>query len=45
VVFITACVNGAFTYHVRVADGVVVLSITSIGPADLGRSIVEKLHR
>lgn len=45
VVFVTACAKGAFTYHVRVADGVVVLSITSIGPADLGRSIVEKLHR
>jgi hypothetical protein len=45
VVFTAACAGGAFTYHVRIADGVVVLSMTSIGPKDLGRRIVEKLHR
>jgi hypothetical protein len=44
-VFIGACANGAFTYHALIADGGIVLSITSIGPADLGRSIVEHLHR
>jgi hypothetical protein len=43
-VFVTACANDAFTYHVRVADGAVILSITSIGPDDLGRRMVEKLH-
>jgi len=45
VVFTAACAGGAFTYHVRIADGVVVLSMTSLGPTDLGRRIVEKLHR
>ncbi|HUQ77903.1 MAG TPA: hypothetical protein VM427_03380 [Patescibacteria group bacterium] len=44
-VFVAACANDAFTYHARIGDGALVLSITSIGPADLGRSIVEKLHR
>jgi hypothetical protein len=45
VVFVAACANGAFTYHVRVGDGAVVLSITSLGPEDLGRRIVQRLHR
>jgi len=45
VVFVGACANGAFTYHVRIGGGAIVLSITSIGPADLGRQIVERLHR
>ncbi|MBA2717634.1 MAG: hypothetical protein H0U52_00130 [Chloroflexi bacterium] len=44
-VFIAACANDAFTYHVRVADGVAVLSLTSVGPADIGRRIVEKLRQ
>jgi hypothetical protein len=44
-VFTAACANGAFTYHALIADGGIVLSITSIGPADLGRTIVEHLHR
>jgi hypothetical protein len=43
-VFVSTCKNGALTYHVRVGDGAIVLSITSVGPADLGRRIVEKLH-
>jgi hypothetical protein len=43
-VFVSTCRNGALTYHVRVGDGAIVLSITSVGPADLGRRIVEKLH-
>jgi hypothetical protein len=45
VVFVGACANGAFTYHVRIGDGAIVLSITSIGPFDLGRRIVQQLHR
>jgi hypothetical protein len=44
-VFIAACANGAFTYHALIADGGIVLSITSVGPANLGRTIVEKLKR
>ena len=44
-VFTTGCANGAFTYHALIADRGIVLSITSVGPADLGRTIVEHLHR
>jgi hypothetical protein len=44
-VYIAGCGGGAFTYHVRIADGAMILSITSVGPGDLGRKIVEKLHR
>ena len=43
-VFIGGCANGSFTYHARIADGAMILSITSVGPDDLGRKIVEKLH-
>jgi hypothetical protein len=44
-VFTAACTNGAFTYHALIADRGIVLSITSVGPANLGRTIVEHLHR
>jgi hypothetical protein len=44
-VFTAACVNGAFTYHALVRDGAIVLSITSVGPGDLGRKIVGNLRR
>jgi hypothetical protein len=44
-VFVGACTNDAFTYHVRIGDGAIVLSITSVGPGDLGRRIVEGLRR
>ena len=44
-VFTAACANGAFTYHALIADRGIVLSITSVGPANLGRTIVEHLHR
>src|SRR5262249_6154650 len=35
-VYIATCSGGAFTYHVRVADGAIVLSLTSVGPGRLG---------
>ena len=35
-VFIGACAGGAFTFHVRVRDGAIIVSITSLGPARLG---------
>jgi hypothetical protein len=35
-VFIAGCAGGAFTYHLRSRDGALVVSITSVGPADLG---------
>jgi hypothetical protein len=44
-VFTAGCAGGAFTYHALIGDGGIVLSITSIGPGDLGRKIAEKLHR
>jgi hypothetical protein len=44
-VFVGACTNDAFTYHARIGDGAIILSITSVGPGDLGRRIVEGLRR
>ena len=43
-VFSAGCTNGAFTYHVLIGDAGFVLSVTSVGPNDLGRTIVERLH-
>ncbi len=42
--FVGSCANGVFTYHVLVAGGAIVVSITSLGPDDLGRKIVQKLR-
>jgi hypothetical protein len=42
-VFIGTCAGGAHTYHVRVAGGAIVVSITSIGLALLGETVVERL--
>jgi hypothetical protein len=44
-VFVGSCAGGPFTYHVRIGDGRLVLSLTSIGPANLGRRVVEGLGR
>jgi len=40
----TTCVSGIRIYHLRLRDGTLVLSITSIGPADYGAQLVEGLR-
>jgi hypothetical protein len=42
-VFIGTCKAGAITYHVRLAGGSIVLSMTSIGPARLGERVLNRL--
>jgi hypothetical protein len=42
-VFVGACAGGSFTYHTRIADGAIVISITSIGSLHLGETIMERL--
>ena len=42
-VFIGSCAAGAFTYHVRIASGAVVLSLTSVGPDRLGERVLRRL--
>jgi hypothetical protein len=42
-VYIGSCTNGVFTYHVRLDDGAVVVSLTSIGPSRLGERLVRQL--
>jgi hypothetical protein len=39
-VFIGSCRNGVLTYHVRLEDGGVVVSLTSIGPSRLGEQLL-----
>lgn len=42
-VFIGSCAGGSFTYHTRVAAGAIVISATSVGPARLGETVMERL--
>ena len=42
-VFIGTCAGGAFTYHVRLGGGAIVVSLTSIGSSRLGQAILERL--
>jgi hypothetical protein len=42
-VFVGACAGGSFTYHTRLADGAIVVSITSVGSLRLGETIMERL--
>ena len=42
-VFIGGCAGGSFTYHTRVANGAIVVSITSIGPRRVGETVMERL--
>jgi hypothetical protein len=44
-VFIGGCAGGAFTYHVRVRENALVVSITSVGPADLGVRLMGDVDR
>jgi hypothetical protein len=42
-VFIGSCQGGAFTYHLRIANGSVVVSLTSVGPSRPGERVVEAI--
>lgn len=42
-VFIGSCAGGAFTYHARTDDGAAVISITSVGPARIGETVLRRL--
>ena len=42
-VYIGTCAGGAHTYHVRVAGGAIVISITAVGESRLGETILERL--
>jgi hypothetical protein len=42
-VFIGSCAGGAFTYHTRLRDGSIVISLTSIGPSKLGERLLDHL--
>jgi hypothetical protein len=42
-VFVGSCAGGAFTYHTRVRDGELVVSVTSVGPARLGEMVMMRL--
>jgi hypothetical protein len=42
-VFVGACAGGSFTYHTRIANGAIVISITSVGSLHLGETIMERL--
>jgi hypothetical protein len=39
-VYIGSCAGGSFTYHARIDDGSAVISLTSIGPSNIGERIV-----
>ena len=39
-VFIGSCRNGALTYHARLDDGSIVVSLTSVGPSHLGERLL-----
>jgi hypothetical protein len=43
IVYVGSCAGDAFTYHVRLNEGSVVLSMTSIGPARIGQAVTERL--
>ena len=42
-VHVGSCDGGAFTYHVRLNEGNVILSMTSVGPARIGQTVAERL--
>jgi hypothetical protein len=42
-VFIGSCANGVYTYHTRLGNGGIVLSLTSIGPSRLGEKLLQQL--
>lgn len=43
-VYIGTCNGGAFTYHVRLGQGAIIVSATSIGPMRLGQKVMEAIE-
>jgi hypothetical protein len=43
--FVGSCAGGAFTYHVRLADVGMLVSLTSVGPGRLGEKIAQRMAR
>lgn len=44
-VYVGSCEGGAFTYHARLNEGNVILSMTSVGPTRIGQTVAERLGR
>ena len=45
IVHVGSCAGGAFTYHARLNEGNVILSMTSVGPARIGQTVAGRLGR
>jgi hypothetical protein len=43
-VYIGSCSGGAFTYHVRVGQGAIIVSATSIGSRRLGEKVMQAIE-
>jgi hypothetical protein len=43
-VYIGSCAGGALTYHVRMGQGAIVVSLTSFGPMRLGEKVVKAIE-
>ncbi|HEX5823488.1 MAG TPA: hypothetical protein VFY18_03420 [Candidatus Limnocylindrales bacterium] len=41
--FIGSCTGGLFTYHVLIDGGAIVVSITSVGPARMGLTVMQRM--
>ena len=44
VVYIGSCSGGALTYHVRIRQGSIIVSVTSIGPMRLGEKVMKAIE-
>jgi hypothetical protein len=44
IVYIGSCKGGVLTYHVRIREGAVVVSVTSIGPMRLGEKVMKAIE-
>ena len=44
VVYIGSCSGGVLTYHVRIREGAVIVSVTSIGPMRLGEQAMKAIE-
>ena len=44
VVYIGSCTGGVLTYHVRLRQGAIIVSVTSIGPMRLGEQVMKAIE-